>query len=321
MNYSVDDHLMRTDQFYQIINVNSEHCVRSSKDEFPAEYVLSRDTNMHLNGNWQVCVQSFDLCVLHIDLADQCYIDIERIDDRGRVTSLKFEYKHICGRNQNDIIDCLTACHQNRADPSAAKLHAFFARDSVVPISWTYDSARHKCSVTFVVDPAAHANVASMHLTMSVELAEMLGFSDAQRTIEARGLRGQAARADGRKNEAPTVADNFAYIHKNLDNLYVLLPGVVTPSTLINNTQVPCVIRIPGLKAPDQTQTIANAVHQNQHRTHYCPDEKMLFFDCEPNMIWQYKIKILLNNGKLARFCKDPGYVTLSLIFKRKAMC
>jgi hypothetical protein len=312
---------MRADQFYQIINVNTEHCVRSSDDDFPAEYVLNRENNLHLSGEWQVCLQSFDICMLHIDLVYDSYITISQEMQDGRRSNFTFSYKNVCGSSPKDIVYCLRDC-QDRIEADTDELHAFFPDGfyTIVPIMWVYDESTQKCSVKLIVNPNAHPNNVSIHMTMSSELAEMLGFSDEQRTIEARGLRGQPARIDGRSNDAPTIADDYVYIHKNIENLYVLLPGLITSSTLVNNVQLPCIIRIPGLKAPEQTQRLSNSMHHNKHRTHYCPDEKALYFDCMPNMIWQYRIQILLNNGKLARFCKDPGFVTLSLIFKRKTL-
>jgi hypothetical protein len=174
--------------------------------------------------------------------------------------------------------------------------------------------------VKLIVKPDAHIGVLSMSMTISSELAEMMGFSDDQRVIEARGIRGQPPRIDGLKDDAPTVAEGYVYMHKNMENLYVLLPGLVIASTFVNNVQLPCVMCIPGLKAPEQTQRFPNSMHHNKHRTHYCPDEKALYFDCIPNIIWQYRLQILRNNGTLVRFCKDPGFVTLSLIFKRKTL-
>ena len=321
MNYSVDDHLLKAEQFYQIINVNADHCVRSNDDEFPGEYVLNRESNMHLLGDWQVCIQSFDICMMHIDLVCDSYITLTQVSQSGIHSSLTFKYKNICGAYPKDIITCLANC-QNEIGYDTEELHTFFNEDfyPIMPITWVYDESTQKCSVKLIVKPDAHIGILSMSMTMSLELAEMMGFSEEQRIIEARGLYGQPARIDGRKEDSPTIADGYVYMHKNIENLYVLLPGLVTASTFVNNVQLPCIMLIPGLKAPEQTQKFSNSMHHYKHRTHYSPDEKGLYFDCMPSIIWQYRIQILLNNGQQARFCRDPGFVTLSLIFRRKTL-
>lgn len=321
MNYSVDDHLLKAEQFCQIINVNAEHCVRSNDDEFPGEYVLNRESNMHLFGDWQVCIQSFDICMMHIDLVYDSYITISQVRLNGIRSSFIFKYKNICGAVPKDIITCLLYC-QNAIGDDTEELQTFFNEVfyPLVPITWVYDESTQKCSVKLVLNSDAHIGIKSISMTMSPELSEMMGFSDEQRTIEARGIHGQAARRDGRKEDAPTIAEGHVYMHKNIENLYVLLPGLVTASTFVNNVQLPCVMLIPGLQAPDQTQRPSNSMHHYKHRTHYSPDEKGLYFDCIPNIIWQYRLQILLNNGKPARFCKNPGFVTLSLIFRRKTL-
>jgi len=299
----------------QSVTIDGQLCVHLSLSSANAvnvgvaSYEIKRRDLLRFTptGSWEVAAIAIDFPVGAVDLCNtDCYLRVRRVHETLHVDEVVCQFENIAETTPAAFVTAINTDIQ--ANDALSKLF-----DGHVPIEIRYDSRRQRVGVAYF---DSTEELVDNGLYLSHRLGVMLGFTDSQMPIHPL-VSSELPCTDVDVHPVSARGHMFPYIYTGQEFIYVSLPALVRPYTLVNDKWTSCVLQVP-LRAHERERTYA--VHVSKLKEHFSIASP-IYFDVATSSVHVWRVDVYNELGQIIRFYDtNLGSFSLQLHFRRKTM-